>query len=306
MIDPCPGLGAHQGGGGGVSATAGPIDNPVDQLGRDVFVGAEVQQFLLAQPIYDKLLRAGIGGDKIEHGIDEPLDAAGDFRARLQQDRRLRAAFGNFLVFELLGQGEVVGLVVQSLRLTGVLVGADGAHHPNPTAGDVAEPHVEPVERSSMDEGHAVGQVRAMIVGQELWIEPKRQRVAVLEIDVGSAHSDDRVEELAQYRLRFFEINLVVDLFAQDLKLRLERLVVQRIGWIESLQQEVGAASGVHEVPLGQPGDSIELERVGVGSNQDLMHQMTQGDDDLGAGQVQLGVPIGEVEGAFVEPFEAK
>jgi hypothetical protein len=87
---------------------------------------------------------------------------------------------------------------------------------------------------------------------------------------------------------------------------RVERVVAQRIGGIESLQEEVHDARDPRQVAFGERGDSVGIVRVGIHLDENLMNQIAQSGDDFGTSERQVRMPVRQAEGALVHPLDAK
>ena len=113
-----------RGRGRAVAAASSAIDDPFNQLRRDVFIGAKVKQFTLAEAVDDLFRGIGIRRDQVKQAVHETLDAAFKLSLWRQQDRGLGAAFGNVLVLELLSECEAIGFIVETFSFARILIGA--------------------------------------------------------------------------------------------------------------------------------------------------------------------------------------
>ena len=171
MVDSCSRFRTHKCRGQRIATQFGSAHDPLDVLGGDVLVGAEVNQFFVRMAIDDTAAHVFFWSDQVEKRIHERFDTAIDTSVVLNKDRCLRAAFWDVLVLELLRKGKAIDLVVETLAFSGVLRFGPGHHEAQAATSDVLESHMESIKPSAVHKEDPVGDFRAFVVGEECRIE---------------------------------------------------------------------------------------------------------------------------------------
>mmetsp|Transcript_7955 Transcript_7955/g.14381 ORF Transcript_7955/g.14381 Transcript_7955/m.14381 type:complete len:409 (-) Transcript_7955:1102-2328(-) len=316
VVDPRLGLGAHESGGVAVSALGGALDDPVDVLGDDLLVGAEVQDLWLAVIVEDVALRLGSVDDEVEHGVREGLDALPHDEVLVllahadgvDEGNALASALGNVLVLHLLSEAQAVALVVVPSGLQGELLRASGGDDAHAAAGDVAEANVVAVEAPAVGEDDAVG-ARLVVVGlHDGRVEAEGEGVSVFHVHIGAVSVVDRLDHFVEEGVGGAVHDLGVDLLAEaggrGLLVSLAHL--SRLG-VELLQEVISDLTAQMDVGIASDGgEDVGLAvRDGVDLSHDGVHEGREAGDDFGAPDAEGRVLLDQVGSRGVDPFLA-
>ena len=206
----------------------------------------------------------------------------------------------------MLGEGEIVGLVVEALRLVGVLFLASRAHHPETAAGDVSESHVEPVEAAAVHEEYPERKLRPLVGRKERGVQPQAEAVAAVEVGVGAQNRVHRVQHHAEQAPGVLEVDLALNPVSYGLGALPEGVRGEGTVGIETVEKEVGDRGGLRQRALGERVDALEAEGVLVVLDEHLVAEVAEARDDLRPPDAKTGVPVGEVERAVLDPLVAQ
>ena len=172
-----------------------------------------------AEGVADGVGGGGAGAEQIEQRVGELLDALVHqplAPAPLQEDGvdeadGLGAPFGDVLVLELLRPREAEALVEVAARLGDVRVEGRRQHHPQPTARNVREAHVVPVEVAAGHKEDAIRPVGLEAVSgweavehavKEGGVEAEGESPAALDEEVGAHRVPHRRRHRREQRTR--------------------------------------------------------------------------------------------------------
>jgi hypothetical protein len=99
--------------------------------------------------------------------------------------------------------------------LKGVLLDTSRMNCSDTTSSDVAEPHMEAIEVSTMDKEYTKGARISIFGAQERSIESHCKGVPVFDKEVRPEDSVDCIEHFDQQRPSVFKVNRILDRFNQ-------------------------------------------------------------------------------------------